>query len=163
MRKVIIDGYNLIFQFPELRRILERDLEGAREGLLNRLGLYAGERRIQIVVVFDGDDRMVAEPEMRPYVKVLYSQPPEKADPMIKRMIEKTQGGDIVIVSSDHEIVNYARLYGAKVVSSRQFAHELLEKPGNEAEKKFDHPMSQEELDEWLNIFRQDEHPEENN
>lgn len=153
MLTVIVDGYNLIYQFPELRRILERDLDTARQGLLDRIGLYASEKHVRAVVVFDGDGRVMTEPEKRPEVKVVYSRPPEKADPVIKKMIEKDHDKDIVIVTSDREIVNYARLYSVKTISSNQFAHEMLVKPKNEVEKKFDFPMSQNELDEWLHLF----------
>ena len=161
MLKVIVDGYNLIYQFPELRRILERDLDTAREGLLNRIGLYASEKHVQAVVIFDGDGRVMPDTEKRSVVKVVYSKPPEKADPVIKRMIEKDYDKDIVVVSSDREIVNYARLYSVKTISSNRFAHEILEKPKNEVEKKFDTSMSQNELDEWLHLFGVEDTPEE--
>ncbi len=157
MRKYIIDGYNLVYQFPELRRILERDLEGARQGLLDRIGLYIGENRLKAVVVFDGDGRVLSEPGRRLGIEVIYSKPPEKADPLIKRMIENHSDEGLVVVSSDREIVDFARLCGVKAVSSSQFVHEMSDRPKNEAEKKFDYPMSDDELDEWMHLFRKNE------
>ena len=154
---IVIDGYNLIYQFPELRKMLERDREGARKGLLVRLGSYAHEKNIQMVVVFDGDDRLLREPESYSGIQVAFSKLPEKADPVIKKMIEEHQQGDLTVVSSDQEIAGYARLYGFKAVSSRQFAHKMLKERKQEAEKKFDHSLSPEELEEWLHIFRRND------
>lgn len=160
MRKILVDGYNLIFQFPELRKMLERDLEQARDGLLIRLGSYANSRRIQIVVVFDGDGRVTEESYAHREFRVIFSKPPEKADQVIKELIEKSRSEDIIVVSSDREIVDYARLYGVKTASSRQFAHEMSESTSHDVEKKFDHPMSQEELKEWMRLFRGDDYTE---
>jgi ribosomal protection tetracycline resistance protein len=156
-QRIVIDGYNLIYQFPELRRMLERDREGARKGLLVRLGSYAQEKNIQVVVVFDGDDRMIRNPESYSGIRVVFSKLPEKADPVIKKMIEEHQQGDLTVVSSDQEIAGYAQLYGIKAVSSRQFAHKILKERIHEAEKKFDHSLSPEELEEWLHIFRRND------
>ena len=156
MRTIVVDGYNLIFQFPELRKMLERDLEQAREDLLIRLGSYAGQRHA-LVVVFDGDGRVPEESYARKEFRVIFSKPPEKADQVIKELIEKSQSEDVIVVSSDREIVDYARLHGVKTASSRQFAHEMSERTNHDVEKKFDHPMSQEELKEWMRLFRGDD------
>lgn len=158
--RILVDGYNLVYQFPELRRMLERDREGARKGLLVRLGSYTHEKNIQVVVVFDGDGRLLRDPESYSGIRVVFSKSPEKADPMIKKMIEEHQRSDLTVVSSDREIASYARLCGVKAVSSRQFAHKIFKERKREAEKKFDHSLSREELEEWLNIFRRDDSPE---
>jgi len=158
-QSIVIDGYNLIYQFPELRRMLERDREGARKGLLVRLGSYAYEKNVQIVVVFDGDDRLMRKPESYSGIRVIFSKLPEKADPVIKKMIEEHRQGDLTVVSSDQEIAGYARLYGIRAVSSRQFAYKVFKARKQEAEKKYDHSLSPEELEEWLHIFRRNGPP----
>jgi hypothetical protein len=62
-------------------------------------------------------------------------------------------------VSSDQEIAGYARLYGIRAVSSRQFAYKVFKDRKQEAEKKYDHSLSPEELEEWLHIFRRKSPP----
>jgi len=157
-RRILVDGYNLLYHFPELRRIIERDLEEAREGLLARLASYAEEKGVEVVVVFDGEGRLGGVAENRGGVKVIFSRPPEKADPLIKRMIDKMEWGmDLVVVSSDNEIRSYARLSRVRMLSSHQFANEIVEKPFQEVEKKFDPSMSQEELEEWMRLFMGEE------
>jgi predicted RNA-binding protein with PIN domain len=51
---LIIDGYNLIRQSPDLQRLDARDLELGREALLKRLAAYRSRSHHQITVVFDG-------------------------------------------------------------------------------------------------------------
>lgn len=159
-RRILIDGYNLLYHFPELRRIIERDLEEAREGLLARLSSYAEEKGVEVIVVFDGEGRLGGVAESRGGVKVIFSRPPEKADPLIKRMIDKMEWGmDLTVVSSDNEIRSYARLSRVRLTSSHQFANEIAQKPDKEYEKKFDHSMSPEELEEWMRLFLGKEDP----
>jgi predicted RNA-binding protein with PIN domain len=53
-RVYLIDGYNLLHQFPELRRKMEYDLENARESLLARLTGFSLAKNVEVSVVFDG-------------------------------------------------------------------------------------------------------------
>ena len=159
---LIIDGYNLIFQFPELRRMLERDLESARDGLVERMISYSESNKIFSIIIFDGDRRSPNMQKQSRYLQVRFSKYPEKADPLIKKMIEKTSRDiPLMIVSSDREIMNFARLYGFKAISSQQFARTLLIKPVKDNHNPEDSDMSHDELSEWMRLFneasRQDE------
>lgn len=151
---LIIDGYNLLYQFPELRKKMERDLIGARDDLLYRLFDYAEKNPFEMIVVFDGDGRTEVEPINEKNVRVIFSVLPEKADPLIKRLIhEKVKQGSTTVVTSDNEIVKDARMSGAAVIASQSFANIHLGMHVRVEEKKYDHPMNQEELDEWTRLF----------
>jgi predicted RNA-binding protein with PIN domain len=54
---IIVDGYNLIRQWPELAMLDRADLEEGREALLQELAAYRRTRGHQITVVFDGRER----------------------------------------------------------------------------------------------------------
>ena len=154
-RKLIIDGYNLIYQFPELRKWMERDLEGARQSLVSRLADHAIRTKSAITLVFDGDDRVQDSFDSVPGVKVLFSRLPDTADHLIKRIIDEIRdGSEWAVVSSDNEIVEYARLHGIATAPSRSFAYGASEEPTRASEKKYKHSMSDEELEEWMEIFQ---------
>ena len=154
-RIIIIDGYNLLFQIPELRRQIERDMEGARERLLDSLAVHAARHKAEYRVVFDGDSPNRTDTRRRQGLRVTFSTPPLKADPLIKKMLaEKKRNEDMIVVTSDLEICNYARLCGVKVEKSQKFAMDMTSEPGSELEKKFDHRLSQDEVDEWMNLFK---------
>ena len=50
----IIDGYNVIFAWEDLRALAERELEDAREKLMRLLVNFAAYTRYEVVLVFDG-------------------------------------------------------------------------------------------------------------
>ena len=151
---LLVDGYNLLFQNPELRKILERDLEQARKILINQLEEYASKNNLHILIVFDGDIKMKSRDESRSRVNVCFSESPEKADPLIKRLLEKTgKNRDFTVVTSDNEISNYARLCGVSVISSQKFAEQISTHFSDGVEKKYSHSMTNTELTEWMGLF----------
>ncbi len=51
---LIIDGYNVLFQWPELEELAKIDLGLARNRLIEILGDYAAFKNFRMVLVFDG-------------------------------------------------------------------------------------------------------------
>ncbi len=154
-RKILIDGYNLLYQFPELRRKLERDSEGARDMLVSYLASYAIEKDFAVVVVFDGNRRTARLTKRKKGIKIIFSKSTEDADFVIKKIIDRSgRNSDLVVVSSDKEIENYAKLCGVKTILSQRFARDVAERLPVELGEKYDTPLSQKEVDEWLQLFR---------
>ncbi|MBN2201706.1 NYN domain-containing protein [bacterium] len=154
-RVYLVDGYNLLHQFPELRRKIEYDMENARESLLARLTGFSLAKGVDISVVFDGSGEPDPAPLRKKAVRVRFSRPPEKADPLIKRMIsERKKGEELILVSSDRDIGDYARLCGVKVESSQTFAQAMERQSGTQAgDMRTDRSMSDREIQEWMALF----------
>jgi predicted RNA-binding protein with PIN domain len=156
-RKYLIDGYNLLYQFEELRRRMEYDLESAREGMILRLSTFALRKSVDVSVVFDGSGESISPPGRLRGIQICFSKPPLKADPVIKRMItERKKTEDLVVVTSDRDIESFARLCGVKVETSQTFVRAMQQDPSTEMERKMDHTLSEKEIDEWMNLFRRD-------
>ena len=51
---LLVDGYNMIHAWKELKELVEVSLESARQKLLDILSNYQGSQKMQIIVVFDG-------------------------------------------------------------------------------------------------------------
>lgn len=51
---LLVDGYNIIFAWPELKELSMDSLEGARMRLADILCNYQGYRKNEIILVFDG-------------------------------------------------------------------------------------------------------------
>lgn len=154
-RNLIIDGYNLMYQFPELRKWMERDLEAARSSLIDRLADHAEKTQTRITVVFDGDERTQDPFDSVPRVKVVFSQIPDTADHLIQDMIDDIDDpSEWGIVSSDNEIVDHARIRGIATAPSNSFAYNASETPSHESEKKYKHAMTEDELEEWMQLFK---------
>lgn len=51
---MLVDGYNIIFAWPELKALSEDSLESARVRLADILCNYQGFRKNEVILVFDG-------------------------------------------------------------------------------------------------------------
>jgi len=139
---IMIDGYNAIFRTPVLRDQASEDLERARVELVRRIAEAFRGRRERVTVVFDGNREVVAgRAPQGGGVHVVFSRPPETADQRIQRLIEDAQRAEsgkrqlnLRIVSSDREVAERARLWGAKAVSVEQFLRELEQRSGRGGE-----------------------------
>jgi len=133
MRTIILDGYNVILRSPAFRPDERRDLKAAREKLVNLLSwALGGSGQIDFVVVFDGADvaaaqRRTVKSTGSSKVTVHFSEPPLKADDVIKTLvIELAPRNDVTVVTSDLEVARHARGEGASIVLSDLFAASLF-------------------------------------
>jgi predicted RNA-binding protein with PIN domain len=119
---LIIDGYNLIRQSPDLQRLDARELEAGRMALLKMLGAYRSRSRHQITVVFDGwqGGDLKESREQHQGILIIYSRRGERADEVIKRLLTRERGR-AVVVSSDRELQDWARRLGATWINASQF------------------------------------------
>jgi len=120
---LVIDGYNLIRQSPELRRYDKEDLEQGREILLKYLLAYQRTKKHALTVVFDGwSEGQISENHARVGgIIVIFSRRGETADEVIKRIAAQEKGGALV-VTSDSDLAYSCSKAGCKVVPSLEFA-----------------------------------------
>ncbi|MEE4113627.1 MAG: NYN domain-containing protein [Desulfobacteraceae bacterium] len=123
---LIIDGYNLIRQSPELAGMDRQDLQLGRDALVDMLAAYKKLKPHKITVVFDG----AAEPSLygsRDQIKgiaIRFSQGGESADDVIRRMVRREKAKALV-VSSDREVVTSAESAGATALGSAAFEEKI--------------------------------------
>ncbi len=153
----LIDGYNLIHSVPHFRNWLDSGLEPARNHLIHFLKSYLSARRVYITIVFDGDEVGYVEPQPTSvhWLKIIFSKSPEKADPIIKRIIQKTKNKkSLTLVSADHELINYGNQSGVQVLSPEEFYERTSKHPNQtQVDQKFNTHISEAEIDEWLKLF----------
>jgi predicted RNA-binding protein with PIN domain len=128
-QKLIIDGYNLIHADEGLRRTACKDLQGAREKLIELLKQYLKGRRVQITVVFDGHGGLAnAESVVPGKLQALFSAGEETADELIIATVRRSSSPrSFVVVSSDMaHIGRTARSMGCEVIGSKRFLDRLV-------------------------------------
>ena len=120
---IIVDGYNLIRQSDTLRGYERISLEAGRQALLRSLAGYRKLRGHRITVVFDGwvGGSPQEERDRAGGMDIIYSRLGEKADEVIKRLLQKGSE-EIMVVTSDREIVNFAARRGKTSIASAAFA-----------------------------------------
>lgn len=160
-RFVILDGYNIILRSPRLKPGPNRTLRESRDLLVNLLAWMMGGNNVRFLIVFDGAEGGGRD-ESTGRVQITYSQPPETADDVIRRVVEKRVGGDeqITVVTADIEVARHARAMGAEVSLSDLFLASAFpdsgeRTPGKAGKEASDKPLtlSKKELEEWAEIF----------
>ena len=84
---VLVDGYNIIFAWDDLRKIAQDSLESARNRLIERMRNYQGFRQCPVIVVFDAY-KVKGNPgsvEKLGGVSVVYTKEAETADMYIEK------------------------------------------------------------------------------
>jgi predicted RNA-binding protein with PIN domain len=127
---LIIDGYNLLGARGWIGRATGSDAESARERLLQELAIYRQRKGHPITVVFDGWQQGLGTErrEHRAGVEAVYSRRGERADQVIQRLAEEF-GRDCAVVSSDREVMDFAKARGAFVIAAREFEARLHLRP----------------------------------
>jgi predicted RNA-binding protein with PIN domain len=158
-QRVIVDGYNLMHQMPDVVRQLDADAELARSLLVRKLGEYRALHNVRVTVVFDGRGPSQLRGAKPSGVEVVYSRAPQTADDVIKRMlsVEKNPRA-CTVVTSDRSIAVHVRDFGARVASSAEFARELAAggrrvRPGSAGQSEKPE-MTRADVAEWEAYFR---------
>lgn len=128
MRRLIIDGYNVIRLTPPYRDLANRDLDAARTALVSDVGAYA-TAGYHATVVFDGaaNPSSTGEPEQVAGVEVIFSRYGVEADAVVEQLARaaRERGDEVEVVTSDAQ-TQWAVMGGSAVRrSAAEFAGEL--------------------------------------
>lgn len=153
---LLVDGHNLIGQVPGLS-LADADDEAQLVMLLRRYS--TAKRGRQVVVVFDRG--VYGHPQqLNGYgITCHFARSPQDADAeLIKRLRALKRPRDWTLVTSDRAIIREANDRGVRVIGSREFAQQLQagqqRKAAPTAEEKREKPLSEAEVEEWLEFFR---------
>ena len=125
---LLVDGYNVIFAWDDLRRVAEGSLDAARRSLMDILCNYAGYKRCVPILVFDAYKVRGGAREVERYhnLYVVYTKEAETADMYIERAThELAKERRTRVVSSDGAEQVIVLGHGALRVSARAFAEEV--------------------------------------
>ncbi len=125
---VIVDGYNCIFSWEELKSLAEDNMDGARERLADILCNYSVFTGTEIVLVFDGYMVQGNRGETLNYhnIHVVYTKEHETGDVYIEKLISQIgKNYNVRIVTSDAMIQLTAARHGVIRVPSQEFEREI--------------------------------------
>lgn len=124
---IIIDGYNLIRQSPELAGLDRQDLQSGRDALVDLLVAYKKLKPHKITVVFDGTEphALFGSRDRVKGIDVRFSQGGMSADDVIRKMVQQERAKALV-VSSDREVMAAAESAGATVMDSPAFEDKIV-------------------------------------
>lgn len=164
--RLLIDGYNLLFQSGVgPRKRVPGWVVAAREQLLKRLDhCLSTEWRSAAVVVFDKSQGNQSQLDFRSAggIRVRFAIEHDEADDMLEELIRSHHAPkSLMVVSSDQRIRRQAKARRAQPVDSETFLRAMeagdflqVTRPGHKAAESSDGAMiSQDEVDYWLRKF----------
>ena len=130
---LLVDGYNIIFAWDELKAVAALDIDAAREMLVSILSNYQGFRKCVVILVFDAY-KVKGNPgsvQTVNGIKVVYTREAETADTYIERATYELRRERRVRVATSDSMEQVIILgHGAMRVSARTFHAEIEETEG---------------------------------
>ncbi|MCR5019591.1 TetM/TetW/TetO/TetS family tetracycline resistance ribosomal protection protein [Ruminococcus sp.] len=124
---LLVDGYNIIFAWDDLKKQAAESLDLARSTLINRLSSFQGCRGCEMIIVFDA--YRVKEPEhidKAGSVSVVYTKEAETADTYIERTAHQLAKDHRVTVATSDGLEQVIIMgSGARRMSASDLKHEV--------------------------------------
>ncbi len=125
---LLVDGYNIIFAWDELKALAQENLESARGALLERLKSYRAFCDVEIIVVFDAYKVKgnMGEVEKVGNLTAVYTKEAQTADAYIEKTAkELSKNYKVTVATSDNLEQMIVFGSGAYRLSARNFKEEI--------------------------------------
>ena len=125
---VLVDGYNIIFAWDELKELAKDNIDGARDKLLDIMSNYQGYKGCTVIVVFDAYNvkRHTETVYKHDNVFVVYTRAAETADMYIAKTTHKMSSKYKVTVATSDALEQLIIMgHGALRMSAMNFLEEV--------------------------------------
>ena len=111
---LLVDGYNIIFAWEELKELAETNIKSARDRLLDLMSDYAGYSGVNVIVVFDAYRVPGGNGEVYRYhnIDVVFTKEAETADLYIEKTAHRLSKNNRVTVATG-DFVEQVIIFGA--------------------------------------------------
>ena len=127
---LLVDGYNIIFAWPDLKELADQNMDSARMKLLDSLSHYQGIRKCEIIVVFDAYRVQGHREEVMDYhnIHMVFTREAQTADQYIEKFTHDNQKKyRIAVATSDGLQQMIVRGSGGALLSARELKAEVEE------------------------------------
>ncbi len=127
---LLVDGYNIIFAWPELKELADGDVRAAQTKLMDILSNYQGYKKCTLILVFDAYKVEGHQEEVLTYhnIHVVYTKEAETADQYIEKTVHKIgRQHQVTVATSDglEQIIIMGQ--GASRISAKGLKEEIEE------------------------------------
>lgn len=126
---LLVDGYNIIFAWEDLKELSEINIEAARMKLMDILSNYQGYRKQTLILVFDAYKVPGNVGEVQKYhnIHVVYTKEAETADQYIEKTVQEIGKKYHVTVATSDALEQMIILgQGAQRISAKGLLEEIL-------------------------------------
>lgn len=124
----LVDGYNMIFAWQELKELAEHNIDSARDRLLDIMCNYQGIRGCHLIVVFDAYRVQNHQTEILDYhnIHVVFTKEAETADQYIEKFAhEHGKKYQVTVATSDGLEQIIIRGQGCGLISAKELEAEI--------------------------------------
>ena len=125
---LLVDGYNILYAWDELRELMKVTLDGARHRLMDMLCNYQGYRKYNLIVVFDAYKVSggVGSTEDYHNIHVVYTKEAETADQYIEKFAHKMgKKYRVTVATSDGLEQVIIRSQGCLLMSAKDLEEDM--------------------------------------
>jgi predicted RNA-binding protein with PIN domain len=116
---LIVDGHSIIFAWPELLALQQRNRTAARQNLIKTLTEYQDLSGVNVVIVFDGTGERINEVIEPGGIQIFYSNAGRTADEIVERLVAKYgHKHTITVATADLLEQQTVTSFGAQCVGS---------------------------------------------
>ena len=149
IKEYFIDGNNLIGKIPELWELQKTLRQASREKLAFQIDNYFFELPQDVTIFFDG---FVNEPIPTNKARIIYCNG-RTADEEIKSAIMQAKNPrTICVVSSDHSVMQFAKVSSCKVIKSENFSGMMKRKKNKSSEELRIKDISNDEIKKLFGV-----------
>lgn len=147
---LLVDGYNIIFSWEELKELAKESIDGARTKLMDILCNYQGYKKCELILVFDAYKLENYPGEVVEYhnIHVVYTKEAETADQYIEKTVHEIGRKYHVTVATSDALEQVIILgQGGHLLSAKELKEEIhLVQEQIRAEAKDSHPSGKQYL-----------------
>lgn len=154
---VVVDGYNIIGAWEELKQLKDKDIGQARDRLIEMMAEYQSYSGHRVIIVFDAYYVKGIESKLKEFnVEIIYTKEKETADECIEKLIKKLKNvkTQVYVATSDYAEQQTIFAQGAMRKSARELYIEFKDVErqimDNIAIHKQIKPQTKIELDETI-------------
>ena len=126
---LLVDGYNIIFSWDDLKKTAEENLDAARGELIHRMCNYQGYAGCELILVFDAYKVKGRHRDVEKYcnISIVYTKESETADTYIERVTHTLSKNHRVRVATSDGVEQMIILgNGAMRISASEFRKRWL-------------------------------------
>ena len=136
---LLVDGYNIIFAWQDLKELAEVNIDAARDRLADVLCNYQGYKKCHVILVFDAYRVKNHAETVIPYhnIHIVYTKEAETADNYIARTAARMEGQYKVTVATSDALVQMIIWGKSAVRLSAQGLLEEVERLGRDIKETY--------------------------
>ena len=139
-KRLIVDGYNVIFAWEELTALAKTNLDAAKDKLISLLSNYQGITGMKTLIVFDGYKVKGnhGSTAVQEDIEIVHTKENQTADQFIEAYThENEEKYQMTVATSDGLIQTITRGAGCQIISSREL-YSAMEAAANELRELYD-------------------------